>query len=34
MPRGSRIDAGGAIHHIVVRGLERKGVIRKAMREY
>jgi putative transposase len=26
MPRGSRIDAAGAIHHIVVRGIERKNI--------
>ena len=25
MARKSRIDAPGAIHHIIVRGIERKG---------
>ena len=26
MPRGSRIDAAGAIHHIVVRGIDQKNI--------
>jgi REP element-mobilizing transposase RayT/lambda repressor-like predicted transcriptional regulator len=26
MPRGSRIDAAGAVHHIMVRGIERKKI--------
>ena len=26
MPRGSRIDAVGAVHHIMVRGIERKKI--------
>jgi len=26
MPRGSRIDATGAVHHIMVRGIERKRI--------
>jgi len=24
MPRKARIDAGGALHHIIVRGIERR----------
>lgn len=28
MPRGSRIDAAGAIHHIMVRGIERRDVFK------
>ena len=26
MPRGSRIDAAGAVHHIMVRGIERRKI--------
>ena len=26
MPRRSRIDAPGALHHIIVRGIERKPI--------
>ena len=26
MPRGSRIDAAGALHHIMGRGIERRGI--------
>jgi len=26
MPRGSRIDAVGAVHHIMVRGIERRKI--------
>ena len=26
MPRQARIDAPGALHHIVIRGIERKGI--------
>ena len=28
MPRKSRIDAAGALHHIMVRGIERGAVFR------
>jgi len=28
MPRQSRIDAPGALHHIMVRGIERKRIFR------
>ena len=28
MPRRSRIDAAGALHHVMVRGIER-GVVRR-----
>jgi len=28
MPRKSRIDAAGAIHHVMVRGIERGAVFR------
>jgi len=28
MPRKSRIDAAGAIHHDMLRGIERGGVFR------
>jgi len=28
MPRKSRIDAAGAIHHIIIRGIERKKIFR------
>ena len=28
MPRRSRIDAPGALHHIVVRGIERKPIFK------
>lgn len=26
MPRGSRIDAAGAVHHLMVRGIERRKI--------
>jgi putative transposase len=26
MPRKARIDAPGALHHIIVRGIERRGI--------
>ena len=26
MPRGSRIDAANAVHHIMVRGIERRKI--------
>ena len=26
MPRQARIDAPGALHHIVIRGIERRGI--------
>jgi len=28
MPRSSRIDAAGALHHVMVRGIERGKVFR------
>jgi len=28
MPRQARIDAPGALHHIVVRGIERKAIFK------
>ena len=28
MPRRSRIDAPGALHHIIVRGIERKSIFK------
>ncbi len=35
MPRGSRIDAPGAVHHIMVRGIERRKIfVNDADRDY
>jgi len=31
MPRKARIDAPGALHHIIVRGIERKVIFRDAI---
>ena len=28
MPRKARIDAAGAVHHIIIRGIERKKIFR------
>ena len=28
MPRKSRIDAPGALHHIIVRGIDRKSIFK------
>jgi hypothetical protein len=28
MPRKSRIDAPGALHHIMVRGIERRKIVK------
>jgi len=28
MPRQSRIDAPGALHHVIIRGIERKAIFR------
>lgn len=28
MPRQSRIDAPGALHHIIIRGIERKAIFK------
>ncbi|PXF55160.1 MAG: hypothetical protein C4B57_04400 [Deltaproteobacteria bacterium] len=28
MPRSSRIDAPGALHHIIIRGIERRKIFR------
>ncbi len=28
MPKKDRIDAAGAIHHIIIRGIERKKIFR------
>ena len=30
MPRKSRIDAPGALHHVIIRGIERKAIFRDA----
>jgi len=30
MPRRARIDAAGALHHVMVGGIERGAVFRKA----
>jgi hypothetical protein len=30
MPRKARIDAPGALHHIIIRGIERKTIFRDA----
>jgi REP element-mobilizing transposase RayT len=35
MPRKARIDAPGALHHIIIRGIERKAIFKDtADREY
>jgi len=28
MPRKARIDAPGALHHIIIRGIEKKAIFR------
>ncbi|MGD0663893.1 MAG: hypothetical protein ABSD38_38145 [Syntrophorhabdales bacterium] len=28
MPRKARIDAPGALHHIILRGIERRAIVR------
>ena len=28
MPRQARIDAPGALHHIIIRGIERKAIFK------
>jgi REP element-mobilizing transposase RayT len=28
MPRKARIDAPGALHHIIIRGIERKAIFK------
>jgi REP element-mobilizing transposase RayT len=28
MPRQSRIDAPGALHHVIIRGIERKPIFK------
>ena len=28
MPRQSRIDAPGALHHVIIRGIERKAIFK------
>ena len=28
MPRQSRIDAPGALHHVIIRGIERKAILK------
>jgi hypothetical protein len=28
MPRGPRLDAPGVLHHVMVRGLERRAIFR------
>jgi putative transposase len=34
MPRKARIDAAGALHHIIVRGIERRKVFRNDQDRY
>ncbi len=34
MPRKARIDAPGALHHIIVRGIERKYIFRDSQDYY
>jgi len=29
MPRGPRLDYPGAIHHVIVRGIERRRIFRR-----
>ena len=29
MPRQARIDAPGALHHIIIRGIERKAIFKE-----
>jgi len=31
MPRKARIDAPGALHHIVIRGIERKPIFKDSL---
>jgi putative transposase len=31
MPRKARIDAPGALHHIIVRGIERKAIFKDSI---
>ena len=30
MPRKARIDAPGALHHIIIRGIERRAIFKNA----
>ena len=30
MPRQARIDAPGALHHVIIRGIERKAIFKDA----
>ena len=34
MPRQSRIDAPGALHHVIVRGIERRNIFRDDQGRY
>jgi putative transposase len=34
MPRQSRIDAPGALHHVIVRGIERRNIFRDDQDRY
>ena len=27
MPRGSRLDAPGTLHHVIIRGIERRKIV-------
>jgi hypothetical protein len=28
MPRQARLDAPGTLHHVIIRGIERKGIVK------
>ncbi len=28
MPRGARLDAPGALHHVIIRGIEKEIIVR------
>jgi len=28
MPRGARLDAPGTLHHVIIRGIERRKIVR------
>ena len=31
MPRGARLDSPGTLHHVIVRGIERKEIVNEKM---
>jgi hypothetical protein len=33
MPRKARIDAPGAVHHIILRGIERRRIFKDDLKE-